>query len=108
MVANIEGMFHQVQVAPQDCQGLRFLWWPNSVLTEEPVDHQMQVHLFGARSSPSCASFSLRLLIIKANLIPKPFKLSTGISLWMDDCLKFRVHYREGSTKFRPVEGTLA
>ena len=43
MVADIEGMFHQVQVAPQDCQGLRFLWWPNSVLTEEPVDHQMQV-----------------------------------------------------------------
>ena len=42
MVADIEGMFHQVQVAPQDCQGLRFLWWPNSVLTEEPVDHQMQ------------------------------------------------------------------
>lgn len=60
MVADIEGMFHQVQVAPQDCQGLRFLWWPNSVLTEEPVDHQMQVHLFGARSSPSCASFSLK------------------------------------------------
>ena len=31
MVADIEGMFHQVQVAPKDCQALRFLWWPNSV-----------------------------------------------------------------------------
>lgn len=41
MVADLEGTFHQVRVAPRDCQALRFLWWPKSVLTEEPVDHQM-------------------------------------------------------------------
>lgn len=60
MVADIEGMFHQVHVTPQDCHSLRFLWWPNDDPTEEPVDYQMPVHLFGATSSPSCASFSLK------------------------------------------------
>ena len=60
MVADVEGMFHQVRVAPEDCHVLRFLWWPNDDLSGEPVDFQMLVHLFGATSSPSCASFSLK------------------------------------------------
>lgn len=29
MVADIEGMFHQVLVEPKDCDALRFLWWPS-------------------------------------------------------------------------------
>ena len=60
MVADVEGMFHQVRVAPEDCQALRFLWWPDDDLSKEPTDFQMLVHLFGATSSPSCASFSLK------------------------------------------------
>ena len=52
MVADVEGIFHQVQVAPDDCNVLRFLWWPNNDLSEEPVDYQMLVHLFGATLSP--------------------------------------------------------
>ena len=59
MVAVEEGMFHQVRVAPDDYHALRFLWWPNNDLSKEPVDYQMLVHLFGATSSPSCASFCL-------------------------------------------------
>jgi len=60
MVADVEGMFHHVRVAPDDCHALRFLWWPNSDLSKEPVDYQMLVHLFGATLSPSCASFCLK------------------------------------------------
>ena len=60
MVADVEGMFHQVQVAPDDSNALRFLWWPNDDLSKEPVDYQMLAHLFGATSSPSCASFCLK------------------------------------------------
>ena len=60
MVSDVEGMFHQVQAAPDDCNALRFLWWPNNDLSKEPVDYQMLVHLFGATSSPSCASFCLK------------------------------------------------
>ena len=60
MVADVEGMFHQVRVAPDDCNALRFLWWPNDDLSKEPVDHQMLVHLLLATSSRSCASFCLK------------------------------------------------
>ncbi|KAK3752078.1 hypothetical protein QZH41_005573 [Actinostola sp. cb2023] len=60
MVADIEAMFHQVQVDPKDQDALRFLWWPNDDLSQEPVQFRMRVHLFGATSSPSCASFGLR------------------------------------------------
>ena len=60
VVANIEAMFHQVFVSPNDRDLLRLLWWPNNDLTKEPEDHQMQVHIFGATSSPSCTSFCLK------------------------------------------------
>ena len=58
--ADIEKMFHQVKVSPQDTLALAFLWWPGGNFSKEPEDHQMLVHLFGSRSSPSCSSFALK------------------------------------------------
>ena len=58
--ADIECMFHQIRVAPDDRDAFRFLWWPNGDLTQQPIDHRMEVHLFGATSSLSCSSFALR------------------------------------------------
>lgn len=60
MAADIEGMFLQVKVDPDDCDMLRFLWWPEGDIREQPEEYQMLVHLFGATSSPSCANFALR------------------------------------------------
>lgn len=56
----MESMFHQVEVADKDSDLLRFLWWPGGDYTQELVKHKMVVHIFGATSSPSCASFALR------------------------------------------------
>ncbi len=53
-------MFHQVLVEPQDCDALRFLWWPNADLSGEMEVYRMTRHLFGATSSPSVANFCLR------------------------------------------------
>ena len=60
VVADIEGMFHQVRVDPNDCDALRFLWWPNGNLQAEPEEYRMKKHIFGATSSPSCANFCLK------------------------------------------------
>ncbi|XP_052778086.1 uncharacterized protein LOC128215439 [Mya arenaria] len=59
-VADIEAMFHQVRVCEKDRDALRFLWWPSGNLETKPVEHCMNVHLFGVTSSPSCAAYSLR------------------------------------------------
>ena len=60
IMADIEGMFHQVRVSPKDCDALRFLWWPENDFHKDPEDYQMLVHLFGAASSPSCTNFGLK------------------------------------------------
>ena len=60
IVADIELMFYQVRVDPKDCDMLRYLWWPAGDITKEPVHYRMLVHVFGATSSPSCATYALR------------------------------------------------
>lgn len=57
---DIQGMFHQVKVKEEDKDFLRFLWWPDGDIAKEPEEYRMTVHLFGAVSSPSCASFALQ------------------------------------------------
>ena len=59
-MADIESMFHQVNVCHEDCRALRFLWWPENDVNSEPEEFQTLVHLFGATSSPSCSNFALR------------------------------------------------
>ena len=60
VMSDIKQMFHQVKVDPKDNDAFRFLWWPDGDLSKEPQDYQMLVHLFGATSSPSCASYALK------------------------------------------------
>ncbi|XP_078493996.1 uncharacterized protein LOC144749513 [Ciona intestinalis] len=57
---DIKAMFHQVYVNSNDCDAFRFLWWENGDYTKQPLSYRMTVHIFGATSSPSCASFALR------------------------------------------------
>ena len=46
-MADVEAMFHQVRVKPEQCDLLRFLWWPGGNLAEKPQVYRMKVHLFG-------------------------------------------------------------
>ena len=59
-MSDVEAMFHQVRVNPEDHSTLRFLWWPNGNLDLEPEEYMMTMHPFGAVSSPSCANFALK------------------------------------------------
>ena len=60
LAADEKAMFHQARVPPEDYDAFRFLWWPEKDLDQEPVDYRMEVHLFGATSSPGCSIFALR------------------------------------------------
>ncbi|KAK0131366.1 hypothetical protein N1851_033909 [Merluccius polli] len=60
IMADIKAMFHQVKVAEEHRDYLRFLWWPQGNLEQDLLEHRMTVHLFGAVSSPSVACLALR------------------------------------------------
>ncbi|KAI3374356.1 hypothetical protein L3Q82_005959 [Scortum barcoo] len=55
-------MFHQFHVDEADRNYLRFLWWKKGDLNAQPSEFRMKVHLFGAASSPGCASYGLKHL----------------------------------------------
>jgi len=66
MMADVEAMSHQVRVPEEDTDLLRFLWWPEGDLSQEMVEYEMVVHLFGATSSASCANFALKKTGLKS------------------------------------------
>ena len=58
LTPDIESMFLQVQFPEQNRSCLRFLWRPR---TNEPVQiYEYQCHVFGAKSSPTCANYALK------------------------------------------------
>ena len=62
VMCDIEGMFHQFHVNPEDRDYLRFLWWKDGKLDTQPKEYRMKVHLFGAASSPGCANYGLKYI----------------------------------------------
>ena len=59
-MCDIEKMFYQFTVIPEHRDFIRFLWWENGDFNSQPSVFRMTVHIFGATSSPSCASFGLK------------------------------------------------
>ena len=88
-ITDIEGMFHQVRVAKENINFLRFLWWPNGDISKELVEHRMTVHIFGPVSSPCCATFTL-LKTADDNQNDYSEEVTNIIrqNFYVDDCLK--------------------
>ena len=57
LTADIEALFLQVKVPSQEGIVLRFLW--RSRLEDEVRVYQYTRHMFGAKSSPTCANYAL-------------------------------------------------
>ena len=82
-------MFHQVRAPLEDCDVLRFLWWPNGDTTVTPEEFQMMVHLFGGISSPSCANFALKKTAEdNRNEFDSETVNTLERNFYVDDCLK--------------------
>ena len=58
--ADVEAMYHQVRVNPNDTDALKFMWFPDGDLSKQPEKYQMLVHLFGGIWSSSCANYALQ------------------------------------------------
>lgn len=88
-MADVEAMFHQVKVPQEDADLLRFLWWPGGDVNGPLVDYKMVMHLFGATSSPSCASYALRRCAEDNRGLFESSVTSTVLhNFYVDDCLK--------------------
>lgn len=88
-MTDIKGMFHQVRIVEEHVNYLRFLWWPNGDITKELVEHRMLVHIFGAVSSPSCATYALlKTADDNKHLYPEEIINTIRHSFYVDDCLR--------------------
>ena len=88
LMSDIEAMFHQVEVAPDHCDALRFLWWPRNDMEMEPQDYRLTVFPFGAVCSPSCAGYALhRTAQDNEGLFPPEVIETVNKNFYMDDCL---------------------
>ena len=102
-------MFHQVRVDSVDRSFLQFLWWPNRDLSRDPKTFRMTVHLFGATSSPSCASFCLKQ---SANLFEGSCSEATNNAIdkafYVDDCLLSVDSVEEGAVMVEEMRRVLS
>ena len=88
MMGDIESMYHQVRVMSDDRDVLRFLWWRDGNIAEEPEVYRMTVHLFGGVWSPSCAAYALRRTA-EDNIDEFPPDVVNAVfdNFYVDDCL---------------------
>ena len=88
-IADVEAMFHQVKVPEEDSGLLRFLWWPDGNLDKSLEEYKMVVHIFGATSSPSCATFALQQCA-RDNVGNFDTEVTQTVlkNFYVDDCLK--------------------
>ena len=88
-MGDIQAMFPQVKVAEEDTEFLCFLWWPDGDITQDLREYRMTLHLFGAVSSPSCASYALRKTADDNQLeFLNEVVQSVKQNFYVDDCLK--------------------
>ncbi len=89
ITGDIEKMFLQIKVSKRDSDCMRFFWYPNGNVHEEPAEYRLTVHVFGPVSSPSCANYVLRHNVyINPEYISPDAKETINRSFYVDDLIK--------------------
>ena len=95
--ADIEGMFLQVGVLPQDQPCLRFLWREDP--STDVMVYQYTRHIFGAKDLPTCANYALQRTA-KDNSRQYPDASQAVLEkFYMDDYLDSLDEPQNGTTK---------
>ena len=83
-------MFPNFHVTPSHRGFLRFLWFENNDLDGAISEFRMNVHLFGAVSSPAVANYSLRKTAEtgRAEFGDKAADFCAETSMWMRALLR--------------------
>ena len=79
---DIQKMFYNFLVPPQDRDYLRFLWYGEN---GQPQSYRMKVHLFGAKSSPAVATFGLRKIAQDHGMQSKQAAAFINRDFYVDD-----------------------
>ena len=88
-MADIESMCYQVRVLQFQQSFIKFLWWENHNIEQEPSDFAMCAHVFGGVSSASCSNYDLkRTATDNADQYGKEAAEVVRINIYMDDLLK--------------------
>ena len=96
MSADIEAMFLQVQVPPEDAKCLRFVWRENQ--SDEIYTYEYTRHTFGAKDSPTFANHALQRTAMDNE---EEFPVASRIvkrNFYMDDFLYFAESIQEAKS----------
>ena len=63
-VADIAIMYYQLIVSEYQQTFIKFLWWNDHNIDEDPIDFAISAHVFGRASSVSCANYVLRRISV--------------------------------------------
>ena len=107
LMSDIESKFHQVEVAPDHCDALRFLEWPENDMERQPQDYRLKVFPCGAVCSPSCAGYALRRTAQgNEGLFPPEVIETVNRNFYVDDSLEL-VTDKDSAASFVPKLGPL-
>ena len=104
--ADIEGMFLQVGVIPEDRPSLRFLWREDPA-TDVAV-YQYVRHIFGSKDSPTCANYALQQTARDNRIQFLEAANSVENNFYMDDYLESSPTINEATKKAQDLVEMLA
>ena len=85
IMADVEAMYYQVHVSPEDRDALRFLWFDEDDNIQE---YRMRVHIFGGVWCSCIATYALRRTLEDQEVTDPFIRKVIEDSFYVDDCLQ--------------------